>query len=146
MNVKNNDIFWMKRTINIAKKAFLKNKSPIGSILVWNNFEIGIGFNFKQFNYYSITHAEINTLKQASFYCSNRILTESIIYITLEPCIICLTSILLFKIKKIVFGSYCKNKNPKTIINYKNKIKIVGGILKNECDNLLKNFYSQKLS
>ena len=94
----------MKRAIWIAKKEILKNKIPIGAIIVWNNFEIGIGCNFKHFHYCSLAHAEIIALKQGSYYASNRIIMASVIYVTLKPCFICINSISLFKIKLIIFG------------------------------------------
>lgn len=143
MNAMTYHIFWMTRAVWIAKKALSTGKIPIASILVKNNFEIGMGLNFKQFNYYPFAHAEINSLKQASFYCNNRLLKECIIYTTLEPCSICLSSLLLFNIKLIIFGAHY-TKQHCTQIKNKKKITIIGGILEKECTSLLKNFYSKK--
>ncbi|HFL8819421.1 MAG TPA: deaminase [Candidatus Azoamicus sp. OHIO2] len=135
-------IFWMNRAVLIARKASSLGNIPIGAILVRNNFEIGVGLNFKQFNYYSIAHAEITALKQSSFYCRNRLAQECAIYTTLEPCFTCLSVLLLFNIKYIVFGAYYNKKLLYTTRKtYKNKIIIIGGILENQCSVLLNNFY-----
>ncbi len=128
----------MIRAINIAKKAKKKKKIPIGSILVYENFEIGIGLNFKKFNFHSASHAEINCLKQASFYLLNRITKKGVIYTTLQPCEICLLSLKVFNVTNIFFGTYQKQKKQKK------HVKIHGGILKKKCNKLLKFFYSRK--
>lgn len=131
----------MSRALWIAKKAFARGKIPIASILVKNNFEIGVGLNFKEFNYYSIAHAEINSLKQASFYCENRLLKDCTVYTTLEPCVTCLSSLSLFNINLIIFGAYHTKQYHNIKKKRTNKITIIGGILEKECNLLLNNFY-----
>lgn len=130
----------MMRVINIVKKLQFNNKFPIAAIIVYNNFEIGLGLNYKKFNYYSSSHAEINAIKQASFYFSNRLVKNSTLYINLEPCPICLYYISKFNIKNIIFGSY--NIYYKTH-KYDTNISLNGGILKKECDEILKYFYKK---
>lgn len=132
----------MKRAIWIAKKELKKNKIPIGTILVYNNFELGIGYNVKRFNYCYLSHAEIITLKQSSFYCSNRMLKQSIIYTTLEPCFICKNSILIYKVKKIIYGTKSIIYNEK---NLKNNIKIKNNKLEKKCKILLYKYYKKIL-
>lgn len=122
----------MKRAIQLAKKQ----KKKISAIVIYKNFEIGMGINCKKFNYTSNSHAEINALKQAAFYSYNRVTKNSTIYTTLQPCINCLFYISLFKIKNLVFGSFYKKKK---ITYSKSKIKFYKNILENKCNKLLKN-------
>lgn len=138
------DEFWMKRALLLAKKALNCGKIPIGSILIVNNFEIGIGFNFSNFNSYPFLHAEINALKQGFFYLSNKYLNDCTLYITLEPCFLCLSSIFYSRIKKIVFGAYYTDKIKKYIkYNSAYKLNSKGGILEEDSANLLNNFFNK---
>lgn len=138
------DEFWMKRALLLAKIAFKNGKMPIGSILINENFEIGIGFNFHKFNSYPFLHAEINALKQGFFYSSNNYLSNSTLYITLEPCFLCLSCIFYSRIKRIVFAAYYNDKIKKHI-NYNNLIKLnsKGGILEKDATKLLNKFFNE---
>jgi len=132
----------------MARKAFLLNKVPIGSILVKNNFEIGSSFNLLNNEYFKNKHAEVNLFKQTSFYVSNYNLINSKLYVTLEPCYLCLPMIFSLNIKKIIFASYYKKKYQYYSIKKKNnyyiKIKLEGGFLKEKTTFLLKSFFSQQ--
>lgn len=123
----------MKRAIQIARTQ----KTKISSIIIYKNFEIGIGINCKKFNYNSNSHSETNALKQASFYSYARIIKNSTIYTTLEPCINCLFYLSLFKIKNIIFGSFYKKTKIKYNEKYINKNK--KNILKKKCNKLINN-------
>lgn len=124
----------MKRAIQIAKKQ----KIPISAIIVHKNFEIGVGINCKKFNYTSNSHAEINALKQSSFYGYSRIIKNSTIYTTLQPCVNCLFYISLFKIKKLIFGSFYKKVKIKYNKKYITEAK--SNILEKTCNKLINKF------
>ncbi|HIH2763503.1 MAG TPA: nucleoside deaminase [Candidatus Azoamicus sp.] len=138
------DEFWMKRALLLAKNGLKKGNIPIGSVIINKNFEIGIGFNFLNYNLQSFSHAEINTLKQGFFYSSNKYLNDSILYITLEPCFLCLSAIFSSRIKRIVFGAYYTDKIKKYIkYNYINKLESTGGLLEKESNDLLQKFFNK---
>lgn len=134
----------MKRALLIAKKAILNNNIPIGSVLVNKNFEIGIGFNYSNSEIYPFLHAEINALKQGFFYSSNKYLKNNILYITLEPCFLCLPAIFYSKIKHIIFAAYYTD-NIKSIKKIKqlNRTIYLGGFLEKESNNLIKDFFKK---
>lgn len=133
------DLFWMKRALLLANKAYKLNKIPIGAVLVFNNFEIGTGFNFSGLNFCPFYHAEIIAIKQGSFYTSNYFLQNSKLYVTLKPCIICKSCCSISKIKKIIFCLNCHNNNK---INYNKKIKFLRNKkIKNELFFLIKKFF-----
>ncbi|HIH2762222.1 MAG TPA: nucleoside deaminase [Candidatus Azoamicus sp.] len=124
------DEFWMKRALLLAKNGLEKGNIPIGSVIINRNFEIGLGFNFSNATLYPFSHAEINTLKQGFFYSSNKYLNNNTLYITLEPCFLCLSAIFSSRIKRIVFGAYYTDKIKKKIkYNYINKLESTGGLL-----------------
>lgn len=130
----------MHRTILLARKSFLLKNIPIGSIIINNDFEIGIGFNYSNLYFFTTNHGEIIALAQASFYVSNKFLTGSVIYITLEPCFLCLSSIIISRINNIIFSAYHTN-NLKKIYKNKNKYKYIGGVLEKESVTLLNDFF-----
>lgn len=135
----------MQRALLIAKRSLLNGNIPIGSVLTNKNFEIGIGFNFSDSKIYPYSHAEINTVKQSFFYCSNKYLHNSVLYVTLEPCFICLSTLFYSKIKYVVFAAYYTD-NIKTKIKFKhiNEYKSIGGVMKEESNTLLNIFFKNK--
>ncbi len=130
----------MKRALCIAKIAFSLKKIPVAAVLVNKNFEIGSGFNFSASNQNSFYHAEINSFKQGMFYFSNHILRRTKLYITLEPCLTCISYAYDLGIKYIIFSAYSKtNKNT----YLKNFILLKGGVLEKESKYLLKMFFKK---
>lgn len=138
----NDDIFYMKKAIRLAKKAEgYTNPNPmVGAIIVKNNKIIGSGYH----KAYGFEHAEINAFNNCNNNCDGATL-----YVTLEPCCHfgktppCINKIIENKIKRVVFGSF----DPNPIVSKKslkilqqNNIDVTYGILKNECDELIKKF------
>ena len=136
------DEFWMKRALLLARKALKLNKIPIASVLVYKNSEIGYSFNYAEFFIYPYHHSEIISFKQGSFYISNFLLNDVIMYVILESCSLCLSFAFLFRIKKVIFGAYSNQKH-KISKHIKNAFFIKGGILKDESSFLLKKFFSK---
>jgi len=134
-----NDIFWMKRALLLAENALVLNKVPVASVLVNDNFELGVGLNFGIYS-----HAEVNALKQASFYLSECILSDCTLYVTLEPCYVCLSASMLSKVKQIIFGAYYKKYKCSTFLKsnyYDFSFFLKGGLLQEESKNLLYKFF-----
>lgn len=139
---------YMKEAINEAKKAYKLNEVPIGAIIVYDNKIIGKGYNMRNSLKNSLAHAEIMAINEASHYIKDWRLENCEMYITLEPCPMCSGAILQARIPKIVFGA----RNPKagfagSILNILNmtelnhRVEIVEGILKDECSNLMVEFF-----
>jgi tRNA(adenine34) deaminase len=136
---------WMNYAINQAKIALFNNEIPIGAAIIKNNKIISIGNNQTLTTNNATGHAEIIAIKKASIIIKNYKLLNCSIYITKEPCLMCLGAILNTKIKNIIFGSYNINNkfNKRNILHsylFHNKINYIGGINKNKCDLLLKYF------
>lgn len=136
------DKYYMKFALRNAKKAFLKGEIPVGCVIVHNEKIISSAYNKKEKDKSPISHAEMIAIKRASKKLGDWRLCECKIYITLEPCVMCAGAIKEARINKIIFGAYDK-KNGYSIFmkNFFEKEKIICELLKEEAENLLKDFF-----
>lgn len=148
------DSDYMKLAIIEAEKAAVIDEVPVGAIIVDNkNNIIGTGHN----QVISMTdptgHAEIIALRMAAQNLKNYRLLNTTIYVTLEPCIMCMSAIIHARAKRLVFGAY----DPKwggagslydlgSDNRLNHKIETYGGILKEETSNIIKKFFVNKRS
>ncbi|CAL4321644.1 tRNA-specific adenosine deaminase [Buchnera aphidicola (Neophyllaphis podocarpi)] len=147
------DKFWMKEALKLAKIAYLSNEVPVGSVLVnSNNIMIGQGYNTSINKNDPTAHAEILAIRDGSFNLQNYRLLNTTLYVTLEPCIMCIGAIINSRIKRLVFSlKHFKNNkfsnnvstNLHRLIN-KNNILVETGILKKDSLYLLSSFFKTK--
>ena len=136
----------MKEAIKLARAAFSNNEVPIGAIVVDKNKEIiGKGYNKVETENNCTNHAEIIAIKEASKNIKNWRLDGCSIYVTCEPCTMCIGAIINSRIKNLYFGCY----EPKTgavgsIYDLSKSINVYPELLKNECSELLSNFFKNK--
>jgi len=135
------DVFWMKRALLFANKALFLNNIPVGAVLVYDNIEIGSSFNYSGFTFCSFYHAECISLNQGSFYLSDCLCNNVTLYVTLEPCFMCMSFAFFSKIRRIVFGAYSGNGDVLILRSFSTLISLKGGLLESESKNLLKTFY-----
>ena len=135
----------MLKVIKLAKKAELKGDVPVGAIIVSDNKIIGSGYNQKEYKKNPIKHAEIIAIEKACKTKNDWRLDGCLLFVNLEPCIMCMGAIIESRIKKII----CGTKNPK----YTKQIKSIckgHGIDIEYCENsetyskILKNFFIKK--
>ncbi|CAL1328947.1 tRNA adenosine(34) deaminase TadA [Candidatus Providencia siddallii] len=143
------DKYWMKKAIKLALKAKNLGEIPVGAILIKNNQLISTGLNRSIIDHNPIAHAEMLVLQQAGKILKNYRLTNTTLYVTLEPCIMCMSAIIHSRINRLVYGT----KNNKTnfynslikfkkYINIENcNINIVSGVLEKDCTLILKTFF-----
>ena len=124
---------WMIRAMEVAKQSGVD--CPIGCVIIQNNIEIASSANMVERSNNPIAHAELICIKNACQLLNTKYLSECDLYCTLEPCEMCKEAIRLAKIKNVVFGAFRKQN-----IYYNN---FVGGILENECSELLQNFFTK---
>ena len=144
-------IQFMRAALEEAERARKSDEIPIGAIVTLNNEVIGRGFNSVIKNSDPTCHAEIMALRDAAQFLNNYRLPQVNLYITLEPCIMCLGAIFQARVKQVYFGAYdakfhsCDPDqnlvNNKTINHHSS---FVGGILEDECSALLKNYFKHK--
>ena len=130
-----------------AKKAYKKEEIPVGAVIVKDGEIIARAHNLKELKNSSISHAEILAIQKANKNLNAWRLENCEMYITLEPCMMCMGAIINSRIKKIYVGTL----DPKTgscesvidIKNYKfnHVVEIETGILKEECEYILKDFF-----
>lgn len=140
-------IKFMKTALQEAKNS--DKDVPVGAVIVFNNEIIAKAHNCKELKNDATSHAEIIVIKEASKKIKNWRLNNTILYVTLEPCPMCAAAILYSRIPKIVFGSYDSLYGAfGSTINMCDLIKfnpeISGGILEEDCSNLLKDFFKNQ--
>ena len=140
---------FMKKAVSFAKKAFLLDEVPIGAVIVKDGEIIASAYNKREKTNDATAHAEILAIKKACKKLNDFRLIDCDIYVSLEPCVMCMGAILNARIKNLYFGAYISNGSisaseicEKSVLNHKTNIE--GGFLKDECSNLISNYFKQK--
>lgn len=145
------DIYFMQQAIALAKKGSLLGEVPVGAVVVHNDTIIGQGFNQPITKNDPRAHAEMIAIYEAAQKLQNYRIPETTLYVTLEPCSMCAGLLVHARIKRLVFGT----TEPKAGVitsqdeffkkNFLNHHPIIeGGVLADECSNLLKSFFKEK--
>ena len=136
----------MQEALKEAKKAFEADEIPVGAVIVANNKIIARGYNLTQRLNDVTAHAEMQTITAAANSIGGKYLTDCILYVTLEPCIMCAGALGWSQISKIVYGASDFKKGfttlEKNILHPKTEVE--NGILKEECEQLLNDFFAKK--
>ncbi len=137
----------MKRAINLAKQA--KGEIPVGALIVKDGEVIAETFNQKEVLNDVTAHAEILAIREAELKLGRWRLEDCEMYVTLEPCPMCAWAIINSRIKTVYFGSYDHNYGAlgscidlRKIAN--SKLKVFGGIMEEECNSILTDFFNNK--
>lgn len=141
----------MKKAILEAKKAAKMDEVPIGAVIVKDDKIIARGFNHRESKNDVTSHAEIEAIRKANKKLNSWRLVDCDIYITTEPCLMCMGAIYQSHIRNVYYGaSDPKGGAVSSSINFLN-IKnlnhyphIEGGILSEECSSLLKEYFKHK--
>ncbi|WP_448702524.1 nucleoside deaminase [Mucilaginibacter sp. AW1-3] len=140
------DIFFMKEAFKEAQLALAEDEIPIGAVVVCKGQIIGRGHNLTERLNDVSAHAEMQALTAAANYMGGKYLPECVLYVTLEPCVMCAGASYWFQVGRIVFGAY-DTKLGFGHINQKithPKTQITGGIMENECGELVREFFRNK--
>jgi len=129
----------MRRALELAKHAQSEGEVPIGALVVLEDRVIGEGWNRPIAGNDPTAHAEIQALRAASFSVKNYRLTGATLFVTLEPCDMCIGAMFHARIERVVFGA----TDPKKLV-LKNNVKLEGGLLAKECGALLSGFFAAK--
>lgn len=146
MNCDNYNQF-MQNAIDEAKKARSIGEVPVGAVIVFENKIIGSGYNKRETSKNALSHAEIEAINEACKTLGSWRLLNCDLYVTLEPCPMCIGAIINSRIKKVVFGcadpksGSCGSLINLTDLPYNHRPEIVSGIMKDECSTLLSDFF-----
>lgn len=137
----------MQNAIDEAKKARSIGEVPVGAVIVLENKIIGSGYNKRETSKNALSHAEIEAINEACKTLGSWRLLNCDLYVTLEPCPMCIGAIINSRIRKVVFGcadpksGSCGSLINLTDLPYNHRPEIVSGIMKDECSTLLSDFF-----
>ena len=139
---------FMKEAIKQAKKAYKIDEVPIGCVIVNDGKIIARGYNRRNTDKNTLSHAELIAIKKASKILGDWRLEDCTMYVTLEPCQMCSGAIVQSRLKKVVIG--CMNQKAGcagSILNllemdeFNHKVEVIRGIKEEECSTMLTNFF-----
>lgn len=138
---------FMREALKYAMIAYKKAEIPIGAVVVKGEKVIATGYNKREKTKSATAHAEIIAIERACKKLKNWRIEDCDIYVTVEPCLMCMGAILNARIKNVYFGA--KNSSmanveidyTKSILNH--RVNVFGGVLENECSSLLKSFFKR---
>ena len=142
---------WMALAIEQAKLAEKINEVPVGAVLVQDDQLIASAHNQPITNHDPTAHAEIQLLRAAGKKLNNYRLPNTTLYVTLEPCTMCLGAMIHARISRVVFGAYdektgvcgsCQDLSTSKCFNH--SIETESGILADECKQLLQKFFKKR--
>ncbi|MDR1276355.1 MAG: tRNA adenosine(34) deaminase TadA [Candidatus Accumulibacter sp.] len=148
------DEFFMREAISLALSAECLGEVPVGAVVVRDNVIVGRGFNTSIGDHDPTAHAEIAALRDAARRLENYRLPECELFVTLEPCAMCVGAIFHARIQRVVYGA----RDPKTgahgsvvdlfavdRLNH-HAASVLGGVLADECAKVLSDFFASRRS
>ena len=150
MDEKKMDERFMREAIRQARKAGALMEVPIGCVIVYEGKIIARGYNRRNTDKNTISHAELNAIRKASKKLGDWRLEGCTMYITLEPCQMCAGAIVQARVSRVVIGSM----NPKagcagSILNllemeqFNHQVEVTRGVLQEECSQMLSGFFKE---
>lgn len=148
--MQNQDEKYMKIALKEAKKAYKEEEVPVGAIIVKNGIIVAKAHNQKEGKTDTTKHAEIIAIQKASKRLKNWRLEDSTLYVTLEPCTMCIGAIIGARIKRVCFGAMDEKTGAcGSVINipkdypFNHVVEVEGNILEEESRNLLQDFFKE---
>jgi len=141
----------MRAALEEAAVAAIEGEVPVGAVVVVDDEIIATGYNRSVSDSDPSGHAEVIALRAAADECGNHRLTNATLYVTLEPCIMCVGTIAQARVGRVVFGAYDKKAgalgsavdlSDSRALNH--RFEVNGGLLADECGELLKVFFEAR--
>jgi tRNA(adenine34) deaminase len=142
---------WMKLALEQARLAQAMSEVPVGAVLVQDDQLIASAHNQPIYSNDPTAHAEIQLLRAAGKQLNNYRFPDTTLYVTLEPCTMCLGAMIHARVSRVVFGAYdqktgvcgsCTDLSTSQCFNH--TIAIEGGVLANDCKQLLQEFFKKR--
>lgn len=149
----NEDENWMRKALDLARTAAEHDEVPVGAVLVYEGTVVGEGWNRPIESQDPTAHAEIVALRAAGIKARNYRLPGATLYVTLEPCAMCVGAVVHARIARLVFGAF----DPKTgaagsvfdllqAPQHNHRVAVTAGVLAEPCGALLTNFFRARRS
>jgi tRNA(adenine34) deaminase len=130
---------FMRRALELARRAQEEGEVPVGAVVVLENEVVGEGWNRPISASDPTAHAEIQAMRAAALSQKNYRLSGATLYVTLEPCDMCVGAMFHARIARVFYGA----SDPKKLV-LKNQVPLQGGVLADECGSILSKFFAAK--
>lgn len=148
MDYSEHDQLFMQAALAEARIAESLGEVPIGAVITYDGQVIGRGHNLRESSQDPTTHAEVIAIRQAAQFLQSWRLLDCTLYVTLEPCVMCMGAIILARIPRLVFGC----RDPKvgaagSLYNFaeddrfNHQVEVESGVLQQECGQQLSGFF-----
>ena len=145
------DIDFMRLALDQAAVAQANGEVPVGAVLVRGTEVVAVGANRPIATHDPTAHAEIEALRGGGAALSSYRLTDTTLYVTLEPCVMCASAIVHARVKRLVFGAWDPRAGAAGSIidvfmlqGLNHRVDVFGGVLMEECSVCLKTFFGEK--
>jgi tRNA(adenine34) deaminase len=145
------DVELMRGALEQARLAGSAGEVPVGAVLVRNDKIIAAGFNRPIAAQDPTAHAEIEALRAGGRVLGSYRLTETTLYVTLEPCVMCAAAIVHARVRRLVFGAWDPRVGGAgslidvlSLPGLNHRVDVFGGVLMEECGELLRQFFAGK--
>jgi tRNA(adenine34) deaminase len=139
---------YMRMALSEAQRAFSEGEVPVGAVVVMNNRIIGRGYNQVEKLTDSTAHAEIIALTAAFNFLGSKYLPDAVLYVTIQPCLMCSGALYWSKIGRVVYGAEDEKNGYKRVAGnnspFHPKTIITSGVLREECGQLMKEFFKAR--
>ncbi len=146
-----NHEIWMRSALSLAHLGQEAGEVPVGAVVVFEGKIIGRGFNQPIATQDPTAHAEVVAIRDAARYLGNYRLVDCDLYVTLEPCLMCVGALMHARIRKVIFGAMEARSGALTsrvfgaqLPCHHHKLLVEGGVLAEESAGLLKNFFQSR--
>ena len=145
------DMNYMREALALARDAGAAGEVPVGAVVVRDGEIVGRGYNAPISLHDPSAHAEIMALRSAAANLGNYRLVGCSLYVTLEPCVMCMGAIFHARVKRVVYGASDQKTGAcgsiidlpaETRLNH--HAEVIGGVLADECGGLLSGFFAQR--
>lgn len=147
------DIDFMRLALEQAKRARAAGEVPVGAVLISGDRIVAAGANRPIASKDPTAHAEIEALRAGGWALGSYRLTDTTLYVTLEPCAMCAMAIVHARVRRLVFGAWDPRAGAAGSVTdifalpgLNHRVDVFGGVLMEECGSLLREFFAERRS